>query len=60
MDSTFLNLETLDEMASFVGKGEDVAKITELAMQAKFITTLRVSQPASNCSQAPTPLSWIV
>ncbi len=36
MDSTFLNLETLDEMASFVGKGEDVAKITELAMQGKI------------------------
>lgn len=36
MDSTFLNLETLDEMASFVGKGDDVAKITELAMQGKI------------------------
>jgi len=35
MDSTFLNLETLDEMASFVGKGEEVAHITELAMQGK-------------------------
>ncbi len=33
MDSTFLDLETLDEMASFVGKGEEVAHITELAMQ---------------------------
>ena len=36
MDSTFLDLETLDEMASFVGKGEEVAKITELAMQGKI------------------------
>jgi len=36
MDSTFLNLETLDEMASFVGKGEEVAHITELAMQGKI------------------------
>ena len=36
MDSNFLNLETLDEMASFVGKGEEVAHITELAMQGKI------------------------
>ena len=36
MDSTFLNLETLDEMASFVGKGEEVAHITELSMQGKI------------------------
>lgn len=36
MDSTFLNLETLDEMAAFAGKGEEVAKITELAMQGKI------------------------
>ena len=35
MDSTFPNLETLDEMASFVGKGEEVAHITELAMQGQ-------------------------
>lgn len=33
MDSTFLDLETLDEMASYVGKGEEVARITNLAMQ---------------------------
>ena len=36
MDSTFLNLETLDEMASFVGKGDEVARITELTMQGKI------------------------
>ncbi len=33
MDSTFLNLETLDEMATFIGKGDEVSRITELAMQ---------------------------
>ncbi len=36
MDSTFLNLETLDEMATFIGKGDEVSKITELAMQGKI------------------------
>ena len=35
MDSTFLNLETLDEMAAFVGKGDEVSRITELTMQEK-------------------------
>lgn len=42
MDSTFLNLETLDEMASFVGKGEEVAQLTELAMRAKSEITQKV------------------
>ncbi len=36
MDSTFLNLETLDEMAAFVGKGDEVSRITELTMQEKI------------------------
>ncbi len=36
MDSTFLNLETLDEMAAFVGKGDEVSRITELTMQGKI------------------------
>lgn len=33
MDSTLLQLETLDEIAAMCGKGEEVAKITALAMQ---------------------------
>jgi len=32
MDSTLINIECIDEMAKFLGKGESVAKITEDAM----------------------------
>lgn len=33
MDSTLINIECIDEMAKFLGKGEEVAKITEDTMQ---------------------------
>ncbi len=36
MDSTLLDLETLDEMAAFIGKGCEVSKITALTMQGKI------------------------
>lgn len=36
MDSTLVKLETLDEIASLSGKGEEVARITEMAMQGKI------------------------
>jgi phosphoserine phosphatase len=36
MDSTLVKLETLDEMASASGKGDEVARITEMAMQGKI------------------------
>jgi len=32
MDSTLINIECIDEMAQFLGKGEEVARITEDAM----------------------------
>lgn len=36
MDSTWLQLETLDEIAAAAGKGEEVSRITTLAMQGKI------------------------
>jgi len=36
MDSTLINIECIDEMAKFLGKGEEVARITEDAMQGKI------------------------
>lgn len=35
MDSTLVNIETLDEVAAFAGKGEPVAAITESAMRGE-------------------------
>jgi len=35
MDSTLVNIETLDEVAAFAGKGEQVAAITESAMRGE-------------------------
>ncbi len=35
MDSTVVNIETLDEVASYAGKGEQVAAITEAAMRGE-------------------------
>ena len=35
MDSTLVNIETLDEVAAFVGKGKQVAAITESAMRGE-------------------------
>jgi phosphoserine phosphatase len=32
MDSTLINIECIDEMAKFIGRGEEVARITEDAM----------------------------
>ena len=36
MDSTLINIECIDEMAKFLGKGEEVARITEEAMLGKI------------------------
>ena len=36
MDSTLVNLETLDEVAAYAGKGADVAAITEAAMRGEL------------------------
>jgi len=36
MDSTLINIECIDEMAKFLGKGEEVARITEDAMLGKI------------------------
>ena len=59
MDSTFLNLETLDEMASFVGKGEEVAHITGVNIQyvpgedlKTIFGTLEFQPVASRAAQA--------
>ena len=44
MDSTLINIECIDEMAAFVGKGAAVAAITEAAMRGEisdFATSLR-------------------
>ncbi|HZA95627.1 MAG TPA: phosphoserine phosphatase SerB, partial [Burkholderiaceae bacterium] len=35
MDSTLVNVETLDEAAAYAGKGEEVAAITEAAMRGE-------------------------
>jgi len=35
MDSTLINVETLDEVAAYAGKGEQVAAITEAAMRGE-------------------------
>ena len=35
MDSTLVNIETLDEVAAYAGKGEQVAAITESAMRGE-------------------------
>ena len=35
MDSTLVNIETLDEVAAFAGKGEQIAAITESAMRGE-------------------------
>ena len=35
MDSTLVNIETLDEVAAYAGKGEQVAAITEAAMHGE-------------------------
>lgn len=36
MDSTLVNVESLDEVASFAGKGKEVAAITEAAMRGEI------------------------
>ena len=36
MDSTVVNIETLDEVAAYAGKGEPVAAITEAAMRGEI------------------------
>jgi len=36
MDSTLINIECIDKMAKFLGKGEEVARITEEAMLGKI------------------------
>jgi phosphoserine phosphatase len=36
MDSTLINLETLDEVAAYAGKGAEVAAITEAAMRGEL------------------------
>ena len=36
MDSTLVNIETLDEVAAYAGKGEQVAAITEAAMRGEL------------------------
>ena len=36
MDSTLVNLETLDEVAAYAGKGAEVAAITEAAMRGEL------------------------
>jgi phosphoserine phosphatase len=36
MDSTLINIESLDEMAAYAGKGEEVAAITEAAMRGEI------------------------
>ena len=36
MDSTLINIECIDELAKFAGKGEEVAKITEAAMRGEI------------------------
>ena len=36
MDSTLVNIETLDEVAAYAGKGEQVAAITEAAMRGEI------------------------
>jgi phosphoserine phosphatase len=36
MDSTLINIESLDELAAFAGKGEQVAAITEAAMRGEI------------------------
>ena len=42
MDSTLISIESLDEVAAFAGKGEEVAAITEAAMRGE-ITDYRES-----------------
>jgi phosphoserine phosphatase len=37
MDSTLINIESLDELAAFAGKGEQVAAITEAAMRGEIV-----------------------
>ena len=36
MDSTLINIESLDEVAAYAGKGEEVAAITEAAMSGEI------------------------
>ena len=36
MDSTLINIESLDEVAAYAGKGEEVAAITEAAMRGEI------------------------
>jgi phosphoserine phosphatase len=36
MDSTLINIECIDELAKFAGKGLEVAKITEAAMRGEI------------------------
>ena len=39
MDSTLVAIETLDEMAALMGRGAEVAAITEAAMRGRSATT---------------------
>jgi len=53
MDSTTIEIECIDEIAALAGVGEEVAQVTELAMQGKLDFAQSLHQRVATLSGAP-------
>lgn len=53
MDSTTIQIECIDEIASLAGVGEQVAEVTELAMQGKLDFAQSLHQRVATLTNAP-------
>lgn len=53
MDSTTIKIECIDELAKLAGVGEQVAEVTELAMQGKLDFTQSLHQRVATLSGSP-------
>lgn len=53
MDSTAIEIECIDEIAKLAGVGEQVAKVTELAMQGKLDFAQSLHQRVATLKNAP-------
>ncbi|WP_448212723.1 phosphoserine phosphatase SerB [Colwellia sp. MEBiC06753] len=53
MDSTTIEIECIDEIAALAGVGEQVAEVTELAMQGKLDFTQSLHQRVAKLAYAP-------
>lgn len=53
MDSTTIEIECIDEIAALAGVGEQVAEVTELAMQGKLDFAQSLHQRVATLSNAP-------